>query len=187
MQFDTMNQKIHFLYIVIIAALTLIVVYLSFFGVFQEGGRVMQEFPAGTFSLSPDGPEAKPTQVLIRGAKNGKSIRVSWDSPQLRVFHLILFDGVSYQKGEPALLAVSGLKEIPQDRPIQEKDAVGFIPSGYVLGDEIPELLFLRKELELAPGTDYYLQLFAFQEDNKEIVINKTFTFTESCLHPNCQ
>jgi len=186
-----MNQRTHFFCILIIAILILVIVYLAFFSTPKESQKsvqIRQEFPAGTFSLSPDEPEPKPVQIFIQGAKNGKSVQVSWDSSQLRVFHLILFDSEPYQKGEPAdAIAVSGLKEIPQDSRIQEKDVVSFIPSGYVLGDEIPEILFPGKEIELATGTDYYLQLFAFIEDNKEVIINKTFTFTESCLSPDCQ
>ena len=196
----TMNQKSIFFLIFALVFLVLVVFLFSFFSEdenrlanqplpqSQEITVIAPEFLAGTFSIYEPNPES--IEISIQGANNDKTVQLSWDDSVTRVFYIVVFDGELYKKAEPALVAViSGVKEVTAtEEEILREDVLGFISPGYVIGDAVQGFSSnVQGGLELEVGKEYYLQVIAFAKDDKDIIINKTFTFTESCFPPNCQ
>jgi len=196
-----MNQKLIFFLITLVFLVSAVFLF-SFFSGDEDGPEnqplpqsqemtvISPEFLAGTFSTHESDFDPESVEISIQGAKNGKSVQLSWDDSLTRVFYIVLFDGKLYEKAEPALVAiVSGVKEVTAtEQEVLREDVLGFISPGYVIGDAVQGFSsFTQEGLELTVGKEYYLQVIAFAKDDKDIDINKTFIFTESCLPPNCQ
>ena len=195
-----MNQKFILFTIVIIV----LGIFLFFFSEPQEPGEdlivtpipqnqetepILLEFLVGTFSVD-QSYQNEPIEISIQGAKNGKGAQLSWEESQFSVYYLAVLDGEQFQKGQFEEVAfVSGVKEAPaENEEIQQENILGFISSGYVIGDEVQGLHSTAQEgLELTVGKQYYIQLNGLLENDKDITVNKIFTFTSSCLPPNCQ
>jgi len=134
-------------------------------------------------------------EVVIQMAESRNSVRLAWDESKFRVFEVVLFNGDNIEKREyDNILAwsISSLREFPEGSPhITREDVGDFLHSGYVIGEgkagfnsiEIPKEF---QPFALEPGTTYYLQLMGFWFDDSDVLVNKTFTFTDSCLPPNC-
>ncbi|HZX49787.1 MAG TPA: hypothetical protein VFE94_01385 [Candidatus Paceibacterota bacterium] len=159
--------------------------------------NALPQFPEGTFS---DSELIEDISISIQQAENKSSTaRLAWDEARFRVFAVSLFDGDKIERRENddiLLWFISSFRGLPEDgQPVQRQDVTGFLSSGYVIGEgragfdylEAPEE-FQPYTLELESGTTYYLKMVGFGGDNDaNITVNKIFTFTDSCLPPNCE
>ena len=134
----------------------------------------------------------KSAEVSIQKSKNGKTAELSWDNAQFRVFHIVALDGELFRKGEPSIVwQISSISRFPtaSDDNFKKEDVSGFISSPYALGDTVQGMTSFEVpgEFQLQVGKQYYVQLIGFVENNKNVTINKEFTFTPSCLPPGCK
>lgn len=152
------------------------------------------QFLEGTFGISPQTQEPQePVELSLQGAKEGKTIRISWDESKVRIFHIVLLHPKLERQTIWLLSFIGGLPENLMD--IKRENISSFIPSGYVIGDAMEGFQLLedfqspdrRQEFELTLGQQYYLQMLGFTKDDQSIATNKKFTFTSSCLPPDCQ
>src|SRR3989344_4695501 len=149
-------------------------------------------FVEGTFSNS-EGLDGQ-VEVTIQKAEDSDAPRLTWDESQFRVFHVALFDADKIEQradNDILLWRISSWREFPErNEPFTRENITGFLSSGYVLGEErtgfdsleIPEEF---QPFKLEQRTRYYLQLIGFGNDDSEVTVNKTFTFTDSCLPPS--
>lgn len=145
---------------------------------FVEGAFIEDQEAKGTF-IQPQ----ETIEVSLQKAKERQGIVVSWDESEVRVFHLVLLN-----TDFTVIWLLSALDKGDVTASISKNRAL-FIPSGYVLGDILEgfQLLEDQQKLELTPGQEYYLQMIGFTKDGTQIGINKKFTFTTSCLSPDCE
>jgi len=145
--------------------------------------------------------QVNPIDISIKGADTS-TVELSWDDSQADVFRIVLLDKEWLQsKFEESLIwAIVSLKSIPNDGSavdLTRENMVGFISSGYIIGEEIPGFIHepgpassLLEGASLLPGREYALLLNGFKTEGAEdeqIFMSTTFTFTDSCLPPNCE
>ena len=149
-----------------------------------------QELLVGTFP-----PGSKPVDVSVEGVKGTKTITASWGSSNLDAFYLILFDAELYLTRSEKMIvwAASSLKQgsLPDNGIVTKEDTTSIIPSGHKLGQAVSGLKNSPDELsgglELSVGRKYLLQIAGFTKEGNVVHVNKEFTYTSSCLPPNCQ
>ena len=146
-----------------------------------------ETLPSGTFPLSNE-----PIELSIERA-DATTILISWEDSQLNAFNLLVYDAEDFRlnPAEALVWAISSLKDVilPADGIVTDEDIVGFIPSEYMLGELVTGLETSPEPANgnLAVGKKYYLQVSGFGDDGDITIVNKDFTFTESCLPPDCQ
>lgn len=145
---------------------------------------VAPEFLIGTFP-----PVEESIEISIQKSQNAKTAQLSWNDSQFQVFHIVVFDSELFDKGESsAIWNISSAKRFPTDinDNFKKEDVAGFLPSGYAIGDTIQGFKALEVPgFELSQRKNYYLQMIGFANDTN-LTINKAFTFTTSCLPPDC-
>lgn len=121
-----------------------------------------------------------------------KTTRLSWDDGKIDVFSVLLADLELLTANPPKAIVwrISSFQR-PPDRAedLKREGIAGFIPSGYILGDSIPGFYqFSGKpdKIHLTVGRKYILQVDAFTPEEKLVLVEKIFTFTSSCLPPDC-
>jgi hypothetical protein len=144
--------------------------------------------------------QINPIDISIEGAGT-RTVKLSWDDSKADVFRIVLFDADLLQSKpeKSAIWAIVSLKTIPTDGSavdLTRDNMAGFIPSGYTIGERIlgfihePEPSFnALKVFSLVQGREYILQLNGLKAagaEDGQILMNKTFTFTNSCLPPDC-
>ena len=145
-------------------------------------------FPSGTFPI-----DAKPVNVSLEGVKEKSTVSVSWDDSQVNAFYLVVFDVELFKTHTDKALVwvVSSLQHASLPAGvITKQDTMGFIPSGYKIGAVIPGFHHnpsVSEGVQLTVGKKYYLQMNGFTKKGDVITVNKEFTFTNSCLSPNCK
>lgn len=151
---------------------------------FLEGAFLENQDVRGTFVQSEE-----PVELSLQGAKEGKSVAVSWDGSKVSIFHIVLLN-TKLQRQTIWLLSSLDSGVLPEgEEGIKRKDISLFVPSGYVVGDTMEGFQSLdeQQEFELTLGQQYYLQMLGFTKDGQSIAINKKFIFTASCLPPDCK
>jgi hypothetical protein len=146
-------------------------------GVVQEDQIVQPEtLPSGTFP-----PTSEPVDLSIEGTGvPASTVRVSWKDSQLKnVFYLVVYDAEDFSTNPAgslvwAISSIKGSGVLPADGIVTDEDITGFIPSGEQINGN------------LTVGRKYYAQVSGFTEDGDIAVVNKHFTFTNSCLPPDC-
>ena len=140
--------------------------------------------------------QINPINISIEGTDR-QTVKLSWNDSKTDVFRVALFDAeLLRSKPEESLIwAITSVKTIPNDGSalnLTRENMTGFISSGYIAGTI---LLGFSSEpslpggVTLTPGREYILQLNGLEEIGAEdtlVLTNKTFTFTKSCLAPDC-
>ena len=144
--------------------------------------------PVGTFP-----PERDPIEVSVEGVEGKDTVQLSWNGSQLDAFYIILFDEELFhtQSKEMVVWAISSLRKgsLPEDGIAKREDVTGFIPSGYTIGETIlgfQDSPGASDRIQLTVGKKYLLQVNGFINEDEHTAVNREFTFTDSCLPPDC-
>ena len=139
--------------------------------------------------------DQEPVEISLQRAVSGKTVAVSWDDSQMRTFNIIVFDAELFKtrSGNPVVWSIISLRQdslTAEDSIVQTEDFIGFIPSGYRIGETISEYKSSPStpdRVQLSVGKEYIMMVNGLTDKELLITINKEFTFTESCLPPNCR
>lgn len=162
--------------------------------------QLSPDFPIGLIGEDIGESFLLPTEIafsefFIEGY-NG-TLKVSWNEGKIDVFSVTLFDlELLHMNPIPPganVWMISSLKDPDTTEGFIRKNLLGIIPSGYIIGDSIPDFSQSPKtsaEVQLAVGKEYDLTVTGFITKygmDQPVIIKGVFTFTESCLPPNCQ
>ena len=149
----------------------------------------LERDPTGALSVL----ELDPIEVSVEGVEGKDTVQLSWDGSQLDAFYIILFDEELFhaQSKEMVVWAISSLRKgsLPEDGIAKREDVTGFIPSGYTIGETIlgfQDSPGASDRIQLTVGKKYLLQVNGFINEDEHTAVNREFTFTGSCLPPDC-
>ena len=139
--------------------------------------------------------DQEPVEISLQRAVSGKTVAVSWDDSKMSTFNIIVFDAELFKtrSGNPIVWSIISLRQdslTAEDSIVQTEDFIGFIPSGYMIGETISEYKSSPStpdRVQLTVDKEYIMVVNGLTDKELLITINKEFTFTESCLPPNCQ
>ena len=139
--------------------------------------------------------DQEPVEISLQRAVSGKTVAVSWDDSKMSTFNIIVFDAELFKtrSGNPVVWSIISLRQdslTAEDSIVQTEDFIGFIPSGYMIGETISEYKSSPStpdRVQLTVDKEYIMVVNGLTDKELLITINKEFTFTESSLPPNCQ